>query len=156
MGERMNTAIEDLRAWNPSQSSAQQAKEIWNTLHELHRVAIRNGHELEPLFPLWALDSLPHDKMELSLEMGYSEDLGHISSYGRSIPGKLEIPRWHLLLFFHGMSQRNMRELAALVKKRPNVGFRDLYHEIEQARSTRANESNAKVRYLPSDFKACC
>ncbi|KAF7556042.1 hypothetical protein G7Z17_g1725 [Cylindrodendrum hubeiense] len=139
--EGINNTIQEFCAWVPFRDKGHNIRESWEALREWHRLAIANGQTLEP-FPFWALDNLPHKKLQPSFEQGYEIDLSCIATSGTTVLRQLNVESWELILFFDGISQHIMRGLNALTKARSNATLHSLFHDVARIWSKRVNGRN--------------
>lgn len=144
-----------------SECKPQHLDELWQHLRRSYKA--ENTHNGQ-LFPYWALDNLPLDKITALIRIAYVEDLGAIQTYAKKMPPGFATEPEKFVLFFNYIGQGSARTLRKISMQRPTITFQQLYEEVRRNRRNRLSApkvskkgpKNPRARFHVSDFEGCC
>ncbi|KAL7790497.1 hypothetical protein V8C43DRAFT_284734 [Trichoderma afarasin] len=143
-----------------SECKPQHLDELWQHLRRSYKA--ENTHNGQ-LFPYWALDNLPLDKITALIRIAYVEDLGAIQTYAKKMPPGFATEPEKFVLFFNYIGQGSARTLRKISMQRPTITFEQLYEEVRRNRRNRLSApkvskkgpKNPRARFHVSDFEGC-
>jgi hypothetical protein len=152
---RVKKAKEAVNSPDLFENTSEHIQEAWKELRRAYEATASDSNDSKP-FPFWVLDQFEHRHVEKIIRLGYSDNLGLLTSYAPSAREYFGAESWRFILFFNFIEQGRARALNYIMKNRDRFSIDQLYEEVCRNRSRRIQgKASARSEFQPADFKAC-